>query len=385
MLRRIPVRVALLLLVAGCAGAAREGAVPVPTATAPSGVAPAAPTRVILFIGDGVGTAYWSAAKFAADELAIERFPVAGLVDTRSSSHRVTDSAAGATVYATGVRTYNGAIGVGPDTLPRKTVLQLAVEKGMSTGLVATSTITHATPASFAAHVPHRNMEGEIARQMSAQGVDVLLGGGRKFFDGSGDDSSNLLPELRERYVYVESASELRSLRMDTVSALLGLFAEGGMAKAIEGRAPELDEMTRVALEIVGRNPNGFFLMVEASQPDWRGHANEPLEEVVAEMLEFDRAIRVALEYQERHPETLIVITADHETGGLALQQTREGGLAAGYTTTWHTGSMVPLFAKGPGAERFGGVKDNYRIGELLMETVRQARTTPPVTAVGAR
>lgn len=349
-----------------------------PAAGAATVAANAAPTRIILFLGDGVGTAYWSALKFARENTAIEEFPVVGLVDTRSSSHRVTDSAAGATVYATGVRTYNGAIGVGPDSLPLRTVVEVAEERGMATGLIATSTITHATPASFGAHVVSRQQEPEIARQLARQGIDVLLGGGRKFFDGTAEGASDLLTELRRNYVYVDDATSLRALAFDTVSALLGLFAEGGLSRATAGRNPSLPEMTRAALEVVGRNPHGFFLLVEASQPDWRGHENAPLEEVVAEMLDYDAAVRVALEYQARHPETLIVLTADHETGGLALQQTRDGDLTAMYSTTDHTGSMIPLFAKGPGAERFGGVKENYRIGQLLLELVRGGENVTP-------
>ncbi|MFS8638350.1 MAG: alkaline phosphatase [Gemmatimonadota bacterium] len=371
---RMRVFVALLfVLAAGCGSAPREVAAPTPAAQ---------PTRLILFIGDGVGVSYWTAARFASDRLAVEAFPVIGLVDTRSASHKVTDSAAGATVYATGVRTYNGAIGMGPDTLPRRTVLEVAEERGLSTGLVATSTVTHATPGSFAAHVQHRRMEPEIARQMARQSIEVILGGGRQFFDGSANGASNLLPELKRRYAYIESAEQLRSLRTDTIEALLGLFAPEGMDRAIDGRTPTLAEMTRVALEILDRNPAGFFLMVEASQPDWRGHANEPLETVVAEMLDYDRAIAVALEYQERHPETLIVIVADHETGGLAIEGGPDGELVARYTTDYHTAQMIPLFAKGPGAEHFGGLIRNDRVGQLLFEVIRgalprQAATSP--------
>jgi alkaline phosphatase len=371
-----------LILLAACSPAVQEVPSPAPVSLTPP-VRPLAtgPTRVILFIGDGVGTAYWSAARFAADSLAIEEFPVVGLVDTRSSSHKVTDSAAGATVYALGLRTFNYAIGVGPDSVPGQTVLEFAAEKGMATGLVATSTITHATPASFAAHVPNRRMESEIARQMARQPLRVALGGGRKFFGGSAPDADNLIPGIRERFTYVETGAELRSLQLDTVRSLFGLFAEEGMPAAHEVRTPSLPEMASAALEILDREPNGFFVMIEASQPDWRGHDNRPLEEVTAEMLDFDRTIRVALDYQARHPETLIVITADHETGGLSLVQERSGELVARYTTTGHTGSMIPLFARGPGAERFGGVKDNYRIGQLLREVIEQARTLPGAKA----
>lgn len=376
-----------VLVLAACSSAVREPATPRldPVALTPTvQTLSTGPTRVILFIGDGVGTAYWSAARFAQDRLAIEEFPVVGLVDTRSSSHKVTDSAAGATVYSAGLRTYNNAIGVGPDSVPVQTVLERAAEKGMATGLVATSTITHATPGSFGAHVPHRRMESEIARQLARQPLTVALGGGLKFFDGSAPDADNLLPALRERFTFVTSGAELRALQLDTVRTLFGLFAAEGMPAAHEGRTPALAEMVGTALQLLDREPNGFFAMFEASQPDWRGHDNRPLDEVTAEMLDYDKAIRVALEYQARHPETLIVITADHETGGLSLVQDRSGGLEARYTTTGHTGSMIPLFAKGPGAERFAGVKDNYRIGQLLREVVEQARTAPRAKAVGA-
>ncbi|MFC1791942.1 alkaline phosphatase, partial [Gemmatimonadota bacterium] len=194
-------------------------------------------------------------------------------------------------------------------------------------------------------------------------------------------------------------------------------------------RSPTLPEMTRAALGVLDHDPDGFFLMVEASQPDWRGHDQEPISAIEAEMLDLDRAIGVALEYQSRHPETLIVVTADHETGGLAIQlagsssllngaaaasdlaaaqlaevsslanpelatladsttrymarlsslmrrQARQmadsSALVARYTTGSHTAQMVPLFASGPGAEQFGGIKDNWKIGELLMAIVRR-------------
>lgn len=330
-----------------------------------------APPRVILFIGDGVGIAYWTAALFLTDALAVRQLPVVGLVDTRSTNY-VTDSAAGATALAAGVRTYNGAIGVGPDSLPRKTVLELAKERGLATGLVATSSITHATPAAFAAHVASRAEEFEIATQMATQNITVLLGGGRKFFDGRArPDSVDLLGHLRRSYTLVESTDALERAATRRPSRLLGLFAEEGMPPAWE-RSPSLGEMTVAALGVLDRDPDGFFLMVEGSQPDWRGHENAPLPEVIAEMMDFDRAIGVAVEYQGRRPETLIVVVADHETGGLALQGDASGQLVAAYTTTNHTGEMVPLFAGGPGAAQFAGILPIHRVGELLMAAVQQ-------------
>lgn len=335
-----------------------------------------APTRIILFIGDGVGTAYWTAALFAADKLAVQEFPVVGLVDTRSSDNDVTDSAAGATAFATGVRTYNYAIGVGPDSQPRPTLLELAQRRGLATGLVATSSITHATPASFAAHVPDRRLEPMIAAQLARANIDVLLGGGRGFFDGSlRPDSFDLLAGLRNRYAVIGTHAELAALKPDTIRALLGLFAPNQMPTAGQ-RTPTLRDMTTVALGVLDRNRQGFVLMVEGSQPDWLGHGNAPLEPLTREVLDFDAAIAVGLEYQRRRPETLIVVVADHETGGLALQPDSNGALVAAYTTIGHTATLVPLFARGPGAEAFAGIQPNDRIGRLLIERVRRATSS---------
>jgi len=359
-------------------------------------VAQDAPTRIVLFIGDGVGASYWTAAKMAADNLAVEQFRVMGLVDTQASDSKVTDSAASATAYAAGIRTFNGAIGVAPDSTPVETVLEMAQQRGMGTGLIATSRITHATPASFAAHVPSRAQEWEIAKQIAEHQVDVVLGGGRLLFDPSRrPDSLDLLTPVMETHTYVETAEQLRSLDTDTVMRLFGLVTGSHMPAAPQ-REVTLAEMTTKALGVLDHNDRGFFLMVEGSQPDWRGHGNEPLEAVVAEMLDFDRAIGAAIEYQARNPETLIVVVSDHETGGLALQYemvvTQLDSVAVAtsdtaqmmatadttyefghrYTTEGHTAQMIPIFASGPGADEFGGIIENWRVGELLIEAVRR-------------
>ena len=387
------------------------------------------PTRVILIIGDGAGASYWTAAAYATDRLAVEQFPVMGLVDTRSSDNKITDSAAAGTAYSAGVRTFNGAIGVDPDSNSVTTVLEAAQSRGLATGLVATSSITHATPAAFASHVPDRDMAWEIARQIAYADVDVILAGGRRFFDPTRrPDSLDLHSYVADRYSYIETAAELANPQTDERHKLFGLFAEEHMP-AEPQRSPTLPQMTRAALEVLDHDPDGFFLMVEGSQPDWRGHDKEPLSAIVAEMLDLDKAVGVALEYQSRHPETLIVVTADHETGGLAIQQAgtrrlltraaadadstatqldgisslgdaelamladsatwymarlsslmrrqaREivdsSALVARYATGSHTAQMVPLFASGPGSEQFGGIKDNHVIGQLLMAIVRR-------------
>jgi alkaline phosphatase len=336
-----------------------------------------APHRIILYIGDGVGTAYWTAARFAAGSLAVERMKVMGLVDTRASDSDVTDSGAGATAYAAGIRTFNGAIGVGPDSQTVRTVLEVARDRGWATGIVATSSVTHATPASFAAHVSSRASQFEIARQMTDARLDVLLGGGLRYFDRAfRPDSLDLLGRLRSEYLVITGAHELARAGDQSVRKLVGLFASAEMETA-RTRSPTLPDMTRVALEVLRRNPDGFFLMVEGSQPDWVGHGNAPLDLVTAEMLDFDRAIGVGLDFQQRNPGTLVLVVADHETGGLSLDLVQDRialmqsfSLTARYVSAEHTAEMVPLFASGPGAERFGGIIDNFNVGRILLEFV---------------
>jgi len=348
-----------------------------------------APPRVIFIIGDGAGITYWTAASLASDNPAFKRFPVVGMVETQSADSTITDSGAAATAFASGIRTFNGAIGVDSDTNAVPTVLEVAQQRGMATGLVVTSTITHATPAAFAAHVEDRYMDWEIARQLAEADVDVLLGGGLRYFDPAtrrdSSDGVDLLAAMATEYQVLLTPDEFHDVNTDSVSKLVGLFASRHMPDAFS-RSPSLPEMTTKAIEVLDQDPDGFFLMVEGSQPDFRGEDNSTLDSVTAEMLDLDRAIGVALEYQRTNPSTLIVVVADHDAGGLALQHPLPGEpdyvevprndpagrwpLVARYTTDGHTASMVPLFASGPGAERFGGVKENWEIGQLLFEAI---------------
>lgn len=355
-------RLSKLILVAALAVAC---APPSPEAAAPAEAA-TGPYNVILFIGDGTGLNYWSAVRLAYPDPAIEQFPVVGLVGTTASNSWITDSAAGATAFASGVKTYNGAIGMDADTMPAETVLERAARRGKATGLVATATITHATPAAFAAHVPSRNMHFEIAAQMAEADVDVMLGGGRVFFDpAERPDSADLLAALRKRGV-VADAGELAAMDLDAIDRLVAFTAAENPPSAIR-RHPNLAQLTETALDVLARDDDGFFLMVEGSQIDWRGHDNAPLEDVLPEVQDLDFAIRAALRFRERHPNTLIVVTADHETGGLALHGDSTGAFRAHYTTDGHTAGMVPLFAVGPGAEALGGIRENDEVGRVLM------------------
>ena len=387
------------------------------TPAAPDGQgAPEAPQSVIVLIADGAGVAHWTLAKFERDQLAIDRFPVVGLVDTRGHEHTVTGSAPGATAIATGVHTFMGAVGVGPDSLPRETALEAAMARGRAAGLVTTTWVADATPASFGAHVPNRGDFTRIMQQMGAQGIEVILGGGQGIFEFAARDSVDLRTELEARYQIIESAEAFEALDPASVERVLGLFARGDMPR-VPDRSPSLTEMMTKALAILERDPDGFFLMVENEGSDTEAHRNVDREILVTEMVDFDDAVAVALEFQERHPETLVLVTSDHETGGVSLPYDQtllnqiiqskldsivisrggagptaadsaalrahlgevEGELRTlsrapilRYETGGHTGAMVPLFAIGPGAERFGGVKENREVGRILLDLIRE-------------
>lgn len=373
-------RLTKLILAAAVLSACARSPAPVPAPGEPS----AGPFSVILFIGDGTGLGYWSAARDVAP-LAVDTFPVVGLVGTRAADSKVTDSAAGATAFAAGVKTYNGAIGVGPDTQAVTTVVEEAAAGGKATGLVATSTITHATPAAFAAHVPSRDLHFQIAEQLAGADVDVLLGGGRVYFDpAERPDGLDLLGRLREHAKVVDSVAELVAMsaarppgseaagppqHMERVDRLVGFTARQN-PPAAPRRSPTLAQLTRTALDVLAPDEDGFFLMVEASQIDWRGHDNAPLYEVMPELQDLDGAIREALRFQAQRPNTLIVVVADHDTGGLAVHYDEMGVFRAHYTTDGHTGELVPLFAIGPGAAELGGIRENDEVGRILMRLI---------------
>lgn len=184
-------------------------------------------------------------------------------------------------------------------------------------------------------------------------------------------DTVTALEVMRQRYTYVETADQLARLRPDAVRSLLGLFADGDMALAPE-RSPSLAEMTRTAIAVLDREPRGFFLMVENEETDTQAHENQEFAVLAAEMRAFDEAIGVAVEYQRRHPETLIVVTGDHETGGVALHVDSTGAPVLRYTTRGHTAGLLPLFAHGPGADRFRGLLGNDDVGSRLRELLER-------------
>lgn len=333
------------------------------------------PTSVVLFISDGTGLSHLTALRYTTKNFALERMPIVGLFTTHSADHRVTDSAAGATAFATGYKTNNGMLSVLPDSTTKpETLLEIAEEMGKSTGLVATSQITHATPAAFAAHVISRNMEMEIARQEKTQNIEALLGGGQLFFRDN-DSGDNLVQQMvTDGYTYVDSREGLENIDAAHTDKILGLFAPRGMKPASEGRMP-LSLMTQKAVEVLDQNPKGFFLMVEASQVDWEAHDNDA-NGIIAETHDMNGAMQWLIDYQESHPELLLVWVADHETGGFSILGDLPTGdsLETAFTTNHHTAQMIPLFAIGPEAENFQGVYDNTDVGQRLITLMRNSQ-----------
>ncbi len=336
---------------------------------------PVKPKNIILMIGDGMGLAQISAGKTYKGQLNLEKMKVVGLLTTYSCDEYVTDSAAGATAMSTGYKTKNVAIGIDCNGEKRETVLEYANKIGKSTGIVVVCAITHATPAAFVAHVPDRNMQIEIAEQIAKEAnADLYLGTGWGWFlpkskGGRRNDTLDLIEVMKKRgYLYISKPEEFYNLDIKNVNKLLGLFAENHPPYAPD-RKPTLAEMTKKAIEFLSRDKDGFFLMVEGSQIDWAGHDNNS-DQILKEMADFDDAIGVALDFAQKDGNTLVIVTADHETGGYALVNgsISERKVEGKFITKSHTGIMVPVFAFGPGAEAFAGFGDNTLIGKKIFE-----------------
>ena len=330
--------------------------------------------NVILMIGDGMGiTQVYAGMTTNKGSLFIENCKHIGLQKTYSSDSYITDSAAGATAFSTGKKTYNGAIGVDSEGKPLKTVLEMAEEKGLATGLVATSKITHATPASFIAHQPNREMYQAIAADFLKTDIDLFIGGGLNDFIAR-EDGRNLVEELKaNKYQFVDNVDNLKKIKKGKLAALLnaGHMPNVKGINGQPGRGDMLQKSTKTALKILDKKDKGFFLMIEGSQIDWGGHSNLAWY-IADEMMDFDKAIGQVLEYAAKDGETLVIITADHETGGFSLPDgdLSSGTISGSFTTGYHTGVLVPVFAFGPGADKLMGIYENTDIYQVMVDAL---------------
>ena len=364
--------------------------------------------NVIYLIGDGMGMGAVSSLLLTEEDVTgFEMAPVVGLSETSSANNHTTDSPAGGTALATGTRTRNGYLGVDPDGQQLTSILRKAQEMGKSTGIVVNTTLTEATPASFYAGVTSRNMTYDIAKQFTESGVDLAIGAGL-------DDFINRPDSLDLTAVLIEKGYEV-CLHWETVlnttsDKFVGILPFGDVHRRnesddIEASAAEgaevclaaklaatsenvdgthlseptvyLEKATAKALDVLERKSgdNGFFLMIESAIIDGYGHNNDQ-DGLIIEMQEFDNTLRMLVDYVNQHPETLLVVTADHETGGTGITyNTHEVGehvpLKLIFRTNGHTGTVVPIFAYGEGAEAFAGVMKNMDIPKKIEDLIR--------------
>ncbi|MBD1370748.1 alkaline phosphatase [Hazenella sp. IB182357] len=410
--------------------------------------------NVIFMIGDGMGPAYMNAYRYMKDnpkttkmeKTEFDKYYVgAQMTYANDAEENITDSASAATAMSTGKKTYNSAIAVDVHKKELTTVLEVAKKRGKATGLVATSQITHATPASYGAHDESRRNENQIAddyfdeRIKGEHKIDVMLGGGTVFFNRT---DRNLVEEFKkDGYSYVTNKNELRK---DKNGQVLGLFADKGLDKAIDRSAevPDLADMTKEAIKRLNQDEDGFFLMVEGSQIDWAGHDND-IVGAMSEMEDFEKAFKAAINFAKKDRNTLVVLTADHSTGGLTIgangeynfftepikaakhtpdymtkqilagkdvEETLKENIAleltekeiesvkeatkskdfytiddsieaifsarsfTGWTTSGHTGEDVPVYAYGPGKERFTGLIDNTDQAKHIFQILKRGR-----------
>jgi len=321
--------------------------------------------NIILFIGDGMGPNQVALARFsvggANHRLSFENFPVTGIVLNHSAQNLYTDSAASATTWAAGVKTKNGYLSVDSDNKFLPTIPELLSTKGYLTGLVATSSITHATPAAFYAHINSRSKHKKIAEMLVESDIAIALGGGSEFFK---------MPLSNEAIHIINNGDSLDENNLIEYSRVLGLFGEDGLDRRLS--PPTQLKMTETALDFLDSktlNCPGFFLMSEGSQIDWAGHDNN-VKYMLAEFADFDDSIAAAIEFAKQDNETLILVTADHATGGLVLQKPRGSSVRAQWTTTSHDLSSINIYAYGPGAEKFSGVMDNTEIFDRMLQAL---------------
>ncbi|HZK96286.1 MAG TPA: alkaline phosphatase [Prolixibacteraceae bacterium] len=324
------------------------------------------PKNIILMIGDGMGLAQvYSAMTANGGHLFLENFKNIGFSKTYSSDNYITDSAAGGTALSAGIKTYNGAIGVDPDKQPVPNIREMAEKKGLKTGLVSTSAITHATPASFIAHASSRNSYEDIAADFLKTNIDVFIGGGIKNFEDR-KDGKNLSKELEEKgYQVLYNIDDIQKIK----SGKLAGFTAQEHDAPMPDRGEILVPATQTAINLLSQGKKGFFLMVEGSEIDFLAHENKT-PGVVLETLDFDRAIGAALKFAASNGETLIIVTADHETGGMTLNggDYKTGKVIGKFTSGGHTGIAVPVYAFGPGAEQFTGFMENTDIAKKMMK-----------------
>ncbi|WP_148870057.1 alkaline phosphatase [Tenacibaculum adriaticum] len=337
------------------------------------------PLSIIFMIGDGMGLPQISTAFYFGETTPnFKQFETIGLMKTSSTSHTITDSAAGATAFSTGQKTYKRAIGVSKDSISQPTILENLQEKGYQTGLISLTSITHATPAAFYAHAVDRDLQDDIAGQLVDANVDFFAGGGLKHFVHR-KDKKDLYKELESKNYKLDSV-QLSNFDLNKKNGYL--LSEEGLPSKTKGRANFLQDATKLGLEYFTKKGKPFFFMIEGSYIDWGGHAMDA-EMLIQEVADFDKTLGVVLAYVKQHPNTLLVVTADHETGGASIGKFYEVDEVTGkkkenpekvkvyFNYDQHSGDLIPVFAKGSGENEFKGIYENNDIYHKMMKAIQ--------------
>lgn len=335
------------------------------------------PKNIILIIADGLGhsQAYMSYT-LTKGESQLMRCTHTGISITYSASDYITDSGAGGTAIACGTKTFNHGIGVNADSVAVKSILEIAAEKGKATGVAVTSTVTHATPASFLAHHHDRHEEEVLAAQISDSPVNFFAGGGQAYFNDR-DDNRDLISEMEKNkdfeIVTVEELEQNHNILFDLdLNKNIGIFSAEKKPAGADKRGSILPSTAELGINRLDKSEKGFFFMIEASQIDWACHVNNE-KWLTDELLDFEKTCKKALDFAEKDGNTLVIITADHETGALSLQDgdIEEGIVDTDFDSLSHSGVWVPIFAYGPGSKHFTGVMQNtdiFKKMQMLLE-----------------
>ena len=327
------------------------------------------PPNIIMMIGDGMGLSAISSGMYSNNNYtSLERSEYIGLLKTHSLDNLVTDSAASGTAMSSGVKTYNRTVGLDGNLSSVKSILEICRDRGYTTAIVATSTIVHATPASYYSKVKSRYQYDEIASQLSKSNINFFVGGGEKYFNDR-VDGRNLINEMDD-YFFANSLESFKNINSNKIGYLT--YYDEPVGKH-EGREPSLEDIAQITIQKLKSFDNPFFLLVEGSQIDWGGHDNDS-EHLISEMLEFDKTIETVFNFADKDKNTLVVITADHETGGAAIVDgnLEESFVKIKYVSGDHTATMVPIFSLGPYSSLFKGVYDNTEIFNKLEAIIKK-------------
>jgi alkaline phosphatase len=338
----------------------------------------ATPKNIILFVGDGMGPAHFTAAKnYRGADFNIGKIKTIGLFTTFCADRNVTDSAAAASAFATGEKTKYEALSVDEKGAPRLTVLEAAKGLGKATGLVTTAEFYDATPAAFAVHVDYRRKYADVTNQMLRSGVDVIAGTGSQIF---GKTPLPPLADLAKQYGYTLITDPKA---IDTAPRSHALLAFESQDDDLDTPGAPLPQLARWALDRVSTNPNGFFLLVEEEGTDGSSHNNN-VKDLTKALKSFDEAVGVGLDYASKHPDTLILVLGDHETGGMRIDETGAHKFRIEWSSVEHTATAIPVFSYGPGSERFTGFFDNTDIGRTLLSFEGAAPAIPGTSSAHA-